>query len=126
MMFSKKILLLVILSIFLNYGIALSQNESFLKKGFYYRGVQISNPETSPLAEVFLKNGIDVTDRSPHFYFKTTDTENKFIVFIYYRKYGQGDFVGKFVYEKNSSDGQTNEFINAFVSWMFKNAWSKK
>ncbi len=124
-MFSKKLWIAIFLSIFF-YGVAFSQGDSFIKKGSYHSSVRIDNPETSLLAEVLLRNGINVTSSYPHFHFKTTDSENSFAVFIYYETRYSNDFVGKFVYEKKNTTDETREFVNAFVSWMSKNAWSKK
>jgi hypothetical protein len=111
-------------------GVALSETESFLqKRPFYAHSVKIDNPETSPLAEAFLRNGISVTNLYPYFHFKTTDSGDTFIAYIHYHgpySYSPDDFVGKFVYKKKGIGEETREFVNAFVSWMLQNAWPKR
>lgn len=110
-------------------GTAFSGDESFLQKRGYAQSVRIDNPETSPLAEAFIRNGISVTNKYPYFHFKTTDSDNTFIVYIYYNGpyyYSSDDFVGKFFYKKKGITDETKDFVNAFVSWMLQNAWPKR
>ena len=128
-MYSKKLWIIIVLSIFFFYGIASSQDKSFLQKRYYAQSVRIDNPETSPLAEAFLRNGISVTNSYPYFHFKTTDSGDTFMVYIYYHgshSFGPDDFVGKFFYKKKGMSEETREFVNAFVSWMLQYAWSKR
>ncbi len=125
-MYSKKISVLVAICLFISCSIAFAQSESFLKKGSYLKRVEIEKPETSLLAEVFLRNGISVTSNTPLFHFKTADADGKFTVFIYYRPNSYtDDFVGKFVYEKTNAENEASQFVNAFVAWMIRNAWSR-
>ncbi len=123
---SSKIFFVTVLLTFFLVKISTAQDQSFLKKGYYNRSIWIENPEKSPLAEAFLRNGIRVLSPSSSvltscFSFKTSDEENKFVVFIYY----DGDFVGKYNYFKKNTSEDITEFIDSFVRWMFRNAWGK-
>lgn len=121
--FKKFFILIVVIQLFLVSHV-LGDDGSFLKAGYYNRSVQIKNPETSLLAETFLRNGVTVYDSycsTTCFSFKTQEENDKFIVYIYY----VSDYVGKFFYYKTGTSDETVKFTNDFVSWMFKNAWSK-
>ncbi len=127
-MFFKRLLTAFIFVILFS-GIGLSQTGSFLLKETYYsQSVFINNPETSPLAETFLRNGIKVTSSPPYFSFKTEDSGDTFTVYIYYlnSRHASNDFVGRFVYNKKGVSEETRDFVNAFVSWMVQNAWPKR
>jgi hypothetical protein len=121
--------------ILLSYSLpSLPQETSFLKPGYYSERVCIQNPESSFLAELFLRAGINVDSyekgwcKDPKssligaFTFKTLDKEDKFIVLIYY----DGDYVGRYVYTKKNNSRDIEEFSYSFVIWMLKNAWGKK
>jgi len=119
--------------ILLSYSIpSLPQETSFLKPGYYFKKVCIHNPESSLLAELFLRAGIDVDSyekswcKDPKFSFvftfKTLEKEDKFIVLIYY----DGDYVGRYVYTKKNNPRDIEEFSYSFVKWMLKNAWEKE
>jgi hypothetical protein len=111
---------------------SLPQETSFLKPGYYFKNVCIQNPESSLLAELFLRAGIDVDSyeksrcKDPKFSFvftfKTLEKEDKFIVLIYYG----GDYVGRYVYTKKNNPRDIEEFSYSFVKWMLKNAWGKE
>lgn len=125
-MFFKR-LLTAFIFVVLFCGIALSETGNYLLRKTYYQSVFINNPETSPLAEAFIRNGIKITNSRPYFSFKTEDSGDVFTVHIYYLDhYGSSDFVGKFVYNKKGVSGETRDFVNAFVSWMLQNAWAKR
>ena len=127
MVFSnKKVLILTVFILYAVRGVS-AYDESFLKPGYYQRCVIIENPETSILAEAFLRAGVTVKSRtslswsSACFSFKTQEEHNKFIVYIYYN----GDFVGRYVYRKVKGNNEL-KFTKSFVYWLFRNAWSQK
>jgi len=142
MIFFKNLLKKALLHFFLvniillTYSIpSLPQETSFLKPGLYRKIVCIHNPESSLLAELFLRAGIDVHSYEKHwckdpkssffvraFTFKTLEKEDKFIVLIYYG----GDYVGRYVYTKKNNLRDIEEFSYSFVKWMLKNAWGKE
>jgi hypothetical protein len=114
---------------------SLPQETSFLKPYYYDKNVCIQNPESSLLAELFLRAGINVDSykkswcKDPKsslfiraFTFKTLEKEDKFIVLIYYG----GDYVGRYVYTKKNNPRDIEEFSYSFVKWMLKNAWEKE
>jgi len=106
--------------------------DGFLEKGYYNRDVVIQNPETSPLAEAFLRAGVDVHKSTPYdsacFIFKI-QSGPLFTVFIYYKVPSSSEekYVGRFAFKSDPADHSSvqTQFINAFVPWMQNNAWSQ-
>lgn len=127
MMYSKTISLIISFW-FVFCGVAIAQDESFLQQRRYETRIYMENPETSILAELFLRYGISIDNNYPknYFSFKTTDSSDKLVVFIYYGDKFSQIYVGKYVYKKKNVVEEQREFVNAFVSWMVNNAWSKK
>jgi hypothetical protein len=109
-------------------GSTTAASDAFLKPGSYSRSVVIPTPETSLLAEGFLRTGVDVYKACPVatscFSFKVEKSLD-FTVFIYYPN--QSTFVGRFVFIKNPADERSVDvqFVLDFVPWMQNNAWSQ-